>query len=84
MLRFLDKISDDVLLVIAGDIYQIESIDFDNWFHCAKNIITANNANVELLFPWRTNDQKLIKKEKTRNKSLEIIKKKLNDSVVEN
>ncbi len=60
MLRFLRKISDDVLLVFAGDIYQIESIDFGNWFHCAKNIITAPNANVELLFPWRTNDKKLI------------------------
>lgn len=34
---FLEKLSPDTFLVLAGDIYQIESIDFGNWFFYAKN-----------------------------------------------
>lgn len=30
--KFLSQINQDTLLVLAGDIYQIESIDFGNWF----------------------------------------------------
>lgn len=32
----LGKISNDALIVMSGDIYQIESIDFGNWFFYAK------------------------------------------------
>lgn len=60
MKNFLSKISNDTLLVFAGDIYQIESIDFGNWFTYAKNIITTPGANVELSSTWRTKDKNLI------------------------
>ncbi len=60
MVRFLGKIRQDTLLVLAGDIYQIESIDFGNWFYYAKNLIKKRSANVELLSTWRTQDASLI------------------------
>lgn len=60
MLNFLEKMDPDTFLVLAGDIYQIESIDFGNWFFYAKDIIKTRGANVELLSTWRTNDQSLI------------------------
>ena len=60
MLAFLRKISSDTLLVLAGDIYQIESIEFGNWFYYAKDIINRPYANIELLNTWRTQDSDLI------------------------
>lgn len=33
---FLEKLNPDTFLVLAGDIYQIESIDFGNWFFTRK------------------------------------------------
>ncbi len=60
MLAFLEKLNPDTLLVLAGDIYQIESIDFGNWFFYAKDIIRTHGANVELLNTWRTKDETLI------------------------
>lgn len=60
MLKFLNKVSENSLIVLAGDINQIESIDFGNWFYYAKDIITSKGANVELLDTWRTNDEKLL------------------------
>lgn len=60
MQTFLKKITPDTFLVLAGDIYQIESIDFGNWFYYAKDIVRTKGANVELLNTWRTEDQKLI------------------------
>lgn len=33
---FLEKLSPDTFLVLAGAIYQIESIDFGNWFFTQK------------------------------------------------
>ena len=33
---FLEKLSPDSFLDLAGDIYQIESIDFGNWFFLRK------------------------------------------------
>lgn len=60
MSAFLRKVSPDTFLVLAGDIYQIESIEFGNWFFYAKDIIKSPGANVELLNTWRTNDQSLI------------------------
>lgn len=44
----LGKISNDVLIVMSGDIYQIESIDFGNWFFYAKDIVKAKGASIEL------------------------------------
>lgn len=58
--RFLSKMSPDTFLVLAGDIHQIESIEFGNWFFYAKDIIKTPGANVELLSTWRTQDQALI------------------------
>jgi ATP-dependent exoDNAse (exonuclease V) alpha subunit len=41
--------------VLAGDIYQIESIDFGNWFFYAKEILPEKSI-VELDNTWRTNE----------------------------
>lgn len=59
MSNFINKISPNTFIVLAGDIYQIESIDFGNWFFYAKDIIKANGANIELLNTWRTEDETL-------------------------
>lgn len=45
---------------MAGDVHQIGSIDFGNWFFYAKDIINKKGANVELLNTWRTQEQSLI------------------------
>lgn len=60
MLKFVNKISEDSLIVLAGDVNQIESIDFGNWFYYAKDIITTHGANVELLDTWRTQEENLL------------------------
>ncbi len=57
---FLSKMSPDTFLVLAGDIHQIESIEFGNWFFYARDIIKTQGSNVELLSTWRTKDQALI------------------------
>ena len=76
MLAFLNKLDTNTLLVLAGDIYQIESIDFGNWFYYAKDVITARGANVELLSTWRTKDKALISLwDEVRNKRLLITEK---------
>jgi len=59
MRRLLEKIDDNCKLVLAGDIYQIESIDFGNWFYYAKDIVQTEGANIELLNTWRTEKQEL-------------------------
>ena len=59
MKNLLEKIDESTLLVLAGDIYQIESIDFGNWFYYAKDIIKTDGANVELLNTWRTDKKEL-------------------------
>lgn len=59
MNQLLEKIDDNTLLIMAGDIYQIESIDFGNWFYYAKEIVNRDGANIELLSTWRTEDQGL-------------------------
>lgn len=55
MMRLLNKVSPDTLLVLAGDTYQIESIDFGNWFFYAKDILPTK-AIVELTNTWRTDN----------------------------
>lgn len=59
MKSLLERISDKTLIVLAGDIYQIESIDFGNWFYYAKDVIMTDGANIELLNNWRTEKQEL-------------------------
>lgn len=59
MVRFFKKLSQSTLVVLAGDIYQLESIDFGNWFFYAKDIV-KDGAKVELLNTWRTQEQGLI------------------------
>ncbi len=59
MKMLFEKINEGTLLVLAGDIYQIESIDFGNWFYYAKDIIKTDGANIELLNTWRTDKKEL-------------------------
>lgn len=76
MLNFISKISSDSLLVLAGDINQIESIDFGNWFYYAKHIITTHGANIELLDTWRTKEESLLSLwEEVRNNDVRITEK---------
>ena len=60
MCRFLDKMKPNTFLVLAGDIHQIESIEFGNWFFYAKEIINTYGSNVELLNTWRTKDPDIV------------------------
>ena len=60
MCKFLGRVNSGAFLVLAGDIHQIESIEFGNWFFYAKKIIKVHGANVELVSTWRTNDENLI------------------------
>lgn len=55
----LGKIGNDALIVMSGDIYQIESIDFGNWFFYAKDIVKAKGASIELSSTWRTEKEEL-------------------------
>ena len=73
---FLEKMRPDTFLVLAGDTYQIESIDFGNWFTYAKDIIKTKGSNVELVSTWRTKDPGLIALwNETRNKGALITEK---------
>lgn len=58
MIKLLEKIDSEALLVFAGDIHQIESIDFGNWFFYAKEVL-PEKAIVELNSTWRTQEQTL-------------------------
>lgn len=53
MKELLEKMNKGTKLVLSGDIYQIEAIEFGNWFYYAKDIIDAKGASVELLQNWR-------------------------------
>ena len=76
MFNFINKISPESLIVLAGDINQIESIDFGNWFYYAKDIITAQGANIELLDNWRTKEENLLSLwEEVRNNDVRITEK---------
>ena len=48
------------MLVFVGDIYQIESIYFGNWFTIAKEFL-RKSATIELTHPYRTNNEELLK-----------------------
>jgi DNA replication protein DnaC len=47
------------LLILVGDIYQIESIVFGNWFSIARSFISANSV-FELTKPYRTTNPDLL------------------------
>lgn len=55
IVKILKKLDEDTLVILAGDIFQIESIDFGNWFYYAKDIL-PKKAVVELSSNWRTRD----------------------------
>jgi replication-associated recombination protein RarA len=66
MLSILNKAS-FTLLVLVGDIFQIESIRFGNWFEISKEFL-AKNTIFELTKPWRSkNDDLLELWDKVRN-----------------
>lgn len=48
------------LLVLVGDVYQIESILFGNWFDLAKYVL-PNTSIFELTHPYRSSDPQLQK-----------------------
>lgn len=58
MVQLLKKLDKDSLLVFAGDIYQIESIEFGNWFFYAKEILPEKSV-AELNSTWRTQQQNI-------------------------
>ncbi len=58
MLKVLEKASFK-LLVLVGDIFQIESIRFGNWFSMARSFIPTSSV-FELIKPYRSNNPKLL------------------------
>ncbi|WND35378.1 ATP-dependent RecD-like DNA helicase [Streptomyces sp. BB1-1-1] len=55
------------LLVLVGDVYQIESIQFGNWFNIIRSFL-PNTSIFELKKPFRTNNESLLNFwEKVRN-----------------
>ncbi|MFE2642374.1 ATP-dependent RecD-like DNA helicase [Streptomyces nigra] len=58
LLDVLDKTSFD-LLVLVGDVYQIESIEFGNWFSIIRSYLPSESV-FELTEPFRTTDQGLL------------------------
>lgn len=57
-LKVLENTSFD-LLVLVGDVYQIESIEFGNWFGTIRSYIPQDSVH-ELKHPYRTTDQALL------------------------
>jgi energy-coupling factor transporter ATP-binding protein EcfA2 len=47
------------LLVLVGDTFQIEAIQFGNWFSVTK-ILVPDTSMCELIKPWRTTDDYLL------------------------
>ncbi|RTL01923.1 MAG: helicase [Proteobacteria bacterium] len=58
MLDVLNKASFN-LLVLVGDVFQIESINFGNWFNALQSFI-PKNSTTELITPYRTKNSKLL------------------------
>jgi len=90
MVQLLSKASFK-LLILVGDVFQIESIRFGNWFGMARYFV-PDTAVFELTNPWRTKNNKLLKLwDKVRNSSEEITEHiarsgystKLDDSIFE-
>lgn len=47
------------LLILVGDVFQIESIQFGNWFSAARSFIPSTSV-VELTKPYRTSNKSLL------------------------
>jgi len=47
------------LLILVGDVFQIESIQFGNWFSAVRSFIPKTSV-VELTKPYRTNNENLL------------------------
>ncbi|MGW4394892.1 ATP-dependent DNA helicase [Amycolatopsis nivea] len=58
LLKVLNSTTFD-LLVLVGDVYQIESIQFGNWFSLARSYVPEESV-FELTKPWRTEDRALL------------------------
>jgi energy-coupling factor transporter ATP-binding protein EcfA2 len=58
LLKVLEKTSFK-MLVLVGDVYQIESIEFGNWFEIIRSFI-PNTSVFELKTPYRTNNESLL------------------------
>jgi hypothetical protein len=58
LIKVLEKTSFK-LLVLVGDVYQIESIQFGNWFAIIRSFI-PNTSVFELTTPFRTKNQDLL------------------------
>lgn len=58
LLEVLEKTSFD-LVVLVGDVYQIESIEFGNWFSTIRSYIPSESV-FELTEPFRTTDDALL------------------------
>ncbi len=58
LIKVLDKTSFK-LLVLVGDVYQIESIQFGNWFNAIRSFIPKDSV-FELTTPFRTKNQALL------------------------
>lgn len=59
-------------LILVGDIYQIESIRFGNWFYIARSFVPESSV-IELTKTWRAeNDDLLILWDKVRNLEADI------------
>ncbi|RTZ72769.1 MAG: helicase, partial [Gammaproteobacteria bacterium] len=58
LLKVLEKV-DFKLLVLVGDVYQIESIKFGNWFGIIPSFIPSESV-FELTTPYRTSNKALV------------------------
>lgn len=58
MLDILNRAS-FTLIVLVGDIFQIESIRFGNWFEISKEFLPKNTI-FELTHPWRSKNKNLL------------------------
>ncbi|MCT7595783.1 ATP-dependent RecD-like DNA helicase [Aliarcobacter butzleri] len=91
MLKILNKATFK-LLVLVGDVFQIESINFGNWFNIVQNFI-PKNSTTELTKPYRSSNKKLLELwKKVRNIDEDILEHitrngysvKLDESIFEN
>lgn len=79
MLKIMGK-TEAALWVLVGDVYQIDSIMFGNWFRMAKKLMPKDSI-IELTKPYRTNNPKLlefwdeVRNMKKENNILEIMTK---------
>ena len=72
MLGVLNKASFK-LLVLVGDVFQIEAINFGNWFSALQSFIPASSTT-ELTIPYRTKNSKLLELwKKVRNLDEDIL-----------